>query len=85
MHEVVKRLKILIPHLNDTSIHQKNEIISSMPNENLLSNKIETSLHGELTQIMQKFHNMSTEEMECTASTNKQMIKIVMTFHPGVV
>src|SRR5579859_5681961 len=62
MHEVVERLKILIPHLNSTSIRQKNEIISLMPCENLPSNKIETSLHGELSQIMQKFHNMSTEE-----------------------
>ena len=70
MHEVSKRLEMIISQLNDAITYQKlnDDVINSEPNENPVLNSAETSSHGELSQIIQNFHNMNTNDLNFTLS-----------------
>src|SRR3954471_5604383 len=73
MHEVVRRLKNIIPQ----SIYQQEEVddISiQITSKDPALNSIEASSHGELSQMINNFHNMNTNEIESIASTNEQII-----------
>src|SRR3954452_9590346 len=73
MHEVVKRLKAIILQSNATIYQQQNEI-SDQINEKPTLNSIEVSSHGKLSQLINNFHKMNTNEIESIISTNEQMI-----------
>src|SRR5438046_1393456 len=74
MHEVVKRLKINISQSNMTVYHQRNDIINQTPTENPTLSSVESSSHRELSQTIQNFRKMTTNEIEPTTSTSKQII-----------
>ena len=64
MHEVAKRLKMIISQSN-TTIYQKqnNDVSKQIPSENkTLYSSAETSSHGELSQMIENFHNMDTKK-----------------------
>jgi hypothetical protein len=66
IHEVVVRLRKLIPN-SHIIIPQHNEIsnqTNSKLNENLTSVSTEYSLHGDLSQVIQSFNSMNTNEID---------------------
>src|SRR5438045_5011997 len=68
MHEVVRRLKKIIPQNND-------DIFNQITNKDPALNSIEALSHGELSQMINNFHNINTNEIESsTTSTNEKMI-----------
>src|SRR3954454_11139470 len=71
MHEVVRRLKNIIP----LSIYQQDydDISIQITSKDPVINSIEASSHEELSQVINNFHNnMNTESR--LSSTNEQMI-----------
>src|SRR5688572_29452355 len=73
MHEVIKKLKKIIPQ----SIYQQqndDDMTNQITNEDPALSSIEVSSHGELSQMIKNFHNMNTNEIESTSSTNEQII-----------
>ena len=61
MHEVVRRLKKFISQ----SIYQQqndDDISNQITNKDSALNSIEASSHGELSQMINNFHNMNTNE-----------------------
>ncbi|RIA89788.1 hypothetical protein C1645_824310 [Glomus cerebriforme] len=70
MHEVVKKLRIFVPYLNSVAIDQQNNITDHIQNEKLTSDRIENSLSGELSRMIQNFHNMNTNEIEYNSNTS---------------
>ncbi|GBB91174.1 hypothetical protein RclHR1_18310002 [Rhizophagus clarus] len=69
IHEVVNRLKIFIPNSINTTIYQEDKITQTnlISNENPTSNNTENLLNGELSQIIQNFNNMNTDEIDNVA------------------
>src|SRR2546425_13172848 len=72
-HEVVKRLKTIISQSN-VIVYQQNDNVSNQIGEKPTLNRIEVSSHGELSQLIKNFHNMSTNEVKSAISTNGPMI-----------
>src|SRR5688572_2570869 len=74
MHEVVKRLKTIISQSNVTIYQQQNDNLPNQIDEKPALDSVENSSHGELSQMIKKFHNMNTSEIESTSTTNEQII-----------
>src|SRR2546430_14880721 len=60
MHEVVKRLKIIISQSNATIYQQQNDNVSNQIDEKTTLNNI----YGELSQLIKNFHIINTNENE---------------------
>ena len=69
MHEVVRRLKEIIPQ----SIYQQQDDGNISASEDPVLNSIEASSHGELSQLIKNFHNMNANEIEFAKPTSEQI------------
>ena len=62
MHEVVKRLKAMISQSNIVVTYQQNNNVSDQIGEKPTLISIGTSSRGELSQLVEKFPYMNTNE-----------------------
>ncbi|UZO03491.1 uncharacterized protein OCT59_023898 [Rhizophagus irregularis] len=77
IHEVVNRLRISL-NSSSTTIYQQSMFNHIIPtsNESLIPNSIENSLHGELSQMIQKFNNTNANELFMMSTNNQININI---------
>ncbi|GBC22040.2 kinase-like domain-containing protein [Rhizophagus irregularis DAOM 181602=DAOM 197198] len=76
IHEVVNRLKFISNSSNSVTTCQQNDIsnqTNSKLSEILTPSSTIISLHGELSQMIESFNNMNTNEIDMMTSTIKQI------------